>query len=78
METNRDLVHILNQLVMRKIPLILSKLRDERVLVNNKGPEDVFSYNTLTHKTTILLPRDTMLVIPELSPTGTERKSLPG
>ena len=65
METNRDLVHILNQLVMRKIPLILSKLRDERVLVNNKEPEDLFSYNTLTNKTTISFPHDTLLVIPE-------------
>ena len=43
METNRDLVHILNQLVLRKVPLILAKLRDERALANNKGPEDVFS-----------------------------------
>ena len=65
METNRELVYILNQLIMRKIPLILAKLRDERSLSNNKGPEDVFSYNTLTHKTTISLPRDTMLVIPD-------------
>ena len=64
-ETNRDMVHILNQLIIRKIPLILSKLRDERALANNKGPEDVFSYNILTHKTTISLPRDTMLVIPD-------------
>ena len=64
-ETNRDLVHILNQLVLKKLPLVLAKLRAERVQASHTGPEDVFSYNTVTHKTTISLPQDTMLVIPE-------------
>ena len=64
-ETNRDMVHILNQLVVKKQPLVLAKLRAERVKANHRGPEDVFSYNTVTHKTTISLPQDTMLVIPE-------------
>ena len=62
-ETNRDLVHILNQLVLKKLPLVLAKLRAERVQASHTGPEDVFSYNT--HKTTISLPQDTMLVIPD-------------
>ena len=61
-ETNRDLVHIRHA---KKLPLILAKLRNERVLANNKGPEDVFSYNTLTHITSVALPRDTLLFIPE-------------
>ena len=64
-ETNRDMVHILNQLVVKKLPLVLAKLRAERVKASHRGPEDVFSYNTVTHKTTISLPQDTMLVIPE-------------
>ena len=64
-EMKRDLVHILNQLVLKKLPLVLAKLRAERVQASHRGPEDVFSYNTVTHKTTISLPQDTMLVIPE-------------
>ena len=58
-------MHILNQLVVKKIPLVLAKLRAERVKAKHRGPEDVFSYNTVTHKTNISLPEDTMLVIPE-------------
>ena len=47
-ETNKDLVHILNQLVVKKLPLVLAKLRGERVKASHRGPEDVFSYNTVT------------------------------
>ena len=53
-ETNRDLVHILNQLVLKKLPIVLAKLRAGRVQASHRGPEDVFTYNTVTHKTTII------------------------
>ena len=64
-ETNRALVHILNQLVQKKIPLMVTKLKEESRQQGEKGPEDIFSHNSVTLKTTISLPRDTMLVILE-------------
>ena len=64
-ETNRELVHQLNQLIVKKLPHLQEKLREERRSAGQRGPEDVFSFNTFNQKTTISLPHDHMLVIPE-------------
>ena len=48
-ETNRELVHQLNQLIVKKLPHLQEK----------------FSFNTFNQKTSISLPHDHMLVIPE-------------
>ena len=64
-ETNRELVHQLNQLVVKKLPHLQEKLREERRRAAERGPEDVFSFNTFNQKTSISLPHDHMLVIPE-------------
>ena len=64
-ETNRELVHQLNQLVVKKLPHLQEKLREERRRACERGPEDVFSFNTFNQKTAISLPHDYMLVIPE-------------
>ena len=64
-ETNRELVHQLNQLVVKKLPHLQEKLREERRRAGERGPEDVFSFNTFNQKTAISLPHDYMLVIPE-------------
>lgn len=64
-DTNRDLVHQLNQLMAKKLPNVLRDLREERRKAGEKGPEDVFSFNTFNQKTSISLPHDHMLVIPE-------------
>ena len=47
----------------KPMPTALTHIK--RVQASHRGPEDLLSYNTLTHKTTISLPQDTMLVIPE-------------
>ena len=64
-ETNRELVHQLNQLIVKKLPHLQEKLREERRSAGERGPEDVFSFNTFNQKTSISLPHDHMLVIPE-------------
>ena len=64
-DTNRELVHQLNQLIAKKLPNVLRDLREERSKAGERGPEDVFSFNTFNQKTTISLPHDHMLVIPE-------------
>ena len=64
-ETNRELVHQLNQLIVKKLPHLQEKLREERRSAGQRGPEDVFSFNTFNQKTAISLPHDHMLVIPE-------------
>ena len=64
-ESNREPMHQLNQLIVKKLPHVLKKLREERKNAGDRGPEDVFSFNTFNQKTAISLPQDYKLVIPE-------------
>ena len=64
-DSNNELIEMLNNLMKKKIPLIVSKLKKEKTANGGKGPDVIFSYDNLTMKTTIALPADTMLVIPE-------------